>query len=96
MNMSFLNYCALNLMPGWGPILNAPVPERIEQLRDLADPADDGRARANSDEAGMFRRLADFPGYVIGDTFSAANEGWPDESCATSQPSAATTIRSTP
>jgi len=31
--------------------------------------------RANSDEAGMFRRLADFPGYVIGDTYSAANEG---------------------
>jgi hypothetical protein len=32
-------------------------------------------ARANSDEAGMFRRLADFGGYVIGDTFSEANRG---------------------
>ena len=32
-------------------------------------------ARANSDEAGMFRRLADFGGYVIGDTFSEANDG---------------------
>jgi N-acyl-D-aspartate/D-glutamate deacylase len=74
MNMSFLNYCALNLMPGWGPILNAPVPERIEQLRDIPT----RRmmvARANSDEAGMFRRLADFPGYVVGDTFSTENEG---------------------
>ena len=74
MNMSFLNYCALNLMPGWGPILNAPVPERIEMLRDEAT----RRmmvARADSDEAGMFRRLAGFASYVIGDTFSAANEG---------------------
>jgi N-acyl-D-aspartate/D-glutamate deacylase len=74
MNMSFLNYCALNLMPGWGPILNAPVVECMERLRDVPT----RRmmvARANSDEAGMFRRLADFDGYVIGDTFSAANEG---------------------
>jgi N-acyl-D-aspartate/D-glutamate deacylase len=74
MNMSFRNYCALNLMPGWGPILNAPVPERIAQLRN----AENRRmmvARADSDEAGMFRRLADFGGYVIGDTFSDANQG---------------------
>lgn len=74
MNMSFGNYCALNLMPGWGPILNAPVPERIEMLRDQAT----RRmmvARADSEEAGMFRRLAGFADYIIGDTFSAANEG---------------------
>jgi N-acyl-D-aspartate/D-glutamate deacylase len=74
MNMSFLNYCALNLMPGWGPILNAPVRERIEQLRDIPTRRMMVE-RANSDEAGMFRRLADFPNYVIGDTFSAANDG---------------------
>jgi N-acyl-D-aspartate/D-glutamate deacylase len=74
MNMSFLNYCALNLMPGWGPIMNAPVPERIEMLRDETT----RRmmvARANSPEAGMFRRLADFGGYTIGDTYGAANTG---------------------
>ena len=74
MNMSFGNYCALNLMPGWGPILNAPVAERIEMLRDQAT----RRmmvARADSEEAGMFRRLAGFADYIIGDTFSAANEG---------------------
>jgi len=74
MNMSFLTYCALNLMPGWGPILNAPVPERIERLRDV-DTLRMMVARANSDEAGMFRRLADFGGYVIGDTYSEANAG---------------------
>src|SRR5690606_20334906 len=74
MNMSFLTYCALNLMPGWGPILNAPVPERIERLRDH-DTRRMMESRADSDEAGMFRRLADFGGYVIGDTFSDANAG---------------------
>ncbi len=61
-------------MPGWGPILNAPVPERIEMLRDEATRRT-MVARADSDEAGMFRRLAGFADYVIGDTFSAANEG---------------------
>ncbi|MFM8871511.1 MAG: N-acyl-D-amino-acid deacylase family protein [Actinomycetota bacterium] len=74
MNMSFGNYCALNLMPGWGPIMNLPVPERIEKLRD-----EETRrmmvARADSEEAGMFRRLAGFADYVIGDTFSEANKG---------------------
>lgn len=74
MNMSFLNYCALNLMPGWGPILGAPVPERMERLRD-PETRRMMVARADSEEAGMFRRLADFGGYLIGDTFSATNEG---------------------
>jgi N-acyl-D-aspartate/D-glutamate deacylase len=74
MNMSFLNYCALNLMPSWGPILNAPVPERMEKLRDIPTRRMMVE-RANSDDAGMFKRLADFGGYIIGDTYSAANEG---------------------
>jgi N-acyl-D-aspartate/D-glutamate deacylase len=74
MNMSFLNYCALNLMPGWGPILGLPVRERMERLRDIPTRRMMVE-RANSDEAGMFRRLADFAGYVIGDTYSAQNQG---------------------
>ena len=74
MNMSFGTYCALNLIPGWGDILNLPVPERIEKLRDPAVRAA-MLERANSKEAGVFRRLADFRKYVIGDTYSAANEG---------------------
>jgi N-acyl-D-aspartate/D-glutamate deacylase len=74
MNMSFRNYCALNLMPGWGPILNAPIAERIQMLRD--EPTRRMMvARADSEEAGMFRRLADFAGYLIGDTHSPANHG---------------------
>src|SRR5690625_4438196 len=31
--------------------------------------------RSRSEEAGVFRRLADFENYVIGDTYSEANEG---------------------
>ncbi|MFF7247877.1 amidohydrolase family protein [Embleya sp. NPDC008237] len=74
MNMSFLTYCALNLIPGWGPILSLPVPERIAKLRDPEVRAEMLR-NADSPEAGVFRRLADFGRYVIGDTYSEANEG---------------------
>lgn len=74
MNMSLGTFCALNLIPGWGEILALPVPERIERLRD-ADTRAGMLRRADSKEAGVFRRLADFGRYVIGDTYSAANEG---------------------
>ncbi|MCB1248582.1 MAG: amidohydrolase family protein [Acidimicrobiales bacterium] len=73
MNMSFLNYCALNMLPDWGPVLGLPVPERMVALR---DPETRRRleARADSEDAGVFRRLADFANYVIGDTYSADTE----------------------
>jgi N-acyl-D-aspartate/D-glutamate deacylase len=74
MNMSLRNFCALNLIPGWGEILGLPIPERIEKLRDPAVRTE-MLARANSREAGVFRRVADFEHYVLGDTFSEANEG---------------------
>ncbi|MFG2721065.1 amidohydrolase family protein [Streptomyces sp. NPDC048416] len=74
MNMSLGTFCALNLIPGWGRILALPVPERIAALRD-ADVRADMLRRADSKEAGIFRRLADFGRYVIGDTYSRANEG---------------------
>ncbi len=74
MNMNFGTFCSFNLMPGWGDILGLPIPERIEQL---SDP--DVRAgmveRSHSEAAGVFRRLADWDNYVIGDTYSEANEG---------------------
>jgi N-acyl-D-aspartate/D-glutamate deacylase len=74
MNMSFRTYCALFMLPGWKEVMSLPVPERIEKLRDPATRRwmND---RANSDEAGVFRRLADWKNYVLGDTYSAANEG---------------------
>ncbi|WP_424212372.1 N-acyl-D-amino-acid deacylase family protein [Streptomyces sp. BI20] len=74
MNMSLGTFCALNLIPGWGEVLALPVPERIARLRDPDTRAEMLR-RADSKEAGVFRRLADFGRYVIGDTYSAANEG---------------------
>jgi len=74
MNMSFLNFCALFLIPGWGDILGLPVPERMKKLADPTVRAEMMR-RANSEEAGVFRNVANFRHYVIGDTYSAANEG---------------------
>ena len=74
MNMSFLNFCGLWLIPGWNAIMNAPVSERIARLQDA-----DTRLRmleaGQSPEAGVFRRLADWGYYVIGDTFSQVNDG---------------------
>jgi N-acyl-D-aspartate/D-glutamate deacylase len=74
MNMSLRTFCGLWLIPGWGEVLNRPVEERIEKLRDP-----EVRAhlveRANSKEAGVFRRLGNFGRYVIGDTYSPENEG---------------------
>jgi len=74
MNMSFLNFCALNLMPDWGDVLGLPVPERIEKLKDPEVRAH-LQERASSPDAGVFSRLAGWDIYVIGDTFSEANEG---------------------
>ncbi len=74
MNMSFLNHCGLFLIPGWGDILRLPVPERMAKLKDPAVQAQMVE-QANSEEAGVFRRLADFENYIIGDTYSEANEG---------------------
>ena len=74
MNMNFATFCALWLLPGWREILDRPVPERIELLR---DPEVRSRmdAAAKSPEAGVVRRLSGGGGYLVGDTFSAANAG---------------------
>jgi N-acyl-D-aspartate/D-glutamate deacylase len=74
MNMSFNTFCGLWLLPGWQNEFAVSVPERIAKLRDPAMRARLNTA-ANSPEAGVFRRLADWHAYVIGDTYSAANEG---------------------
>jgi N-acyl-D-aspartate/D-glutamate deacylase len=74
MNMSFSSFCGLWLLPGWQQILGVPVAERIQRLQDS-----DTRLRmlenSLSQAAGVFRRLADWGDYVIGDTYSVANEG---------------------
>ena len=74
MNMSLGTFCALNLIPGWGPVLALPVPERIEKLRD-PDVQKELLRQSQAKEAGVFRRLTNFGRYVIGDTYSEANRG---------------------
>jgi N-acyl-D-aspartate/D-glutamate deacylase len=74
MNMSFRNYCALFMLPGWGDVMNLPVAERIAKLRD-PETRRWMNERARSPEAGVFSRLASWGRYEIGDTFSPANEG---------------------
>jgi len=74
MNMNFLTFCGIWLLPTWQDTLGVPVEERIARL---SDPEVRARllAASQSEEAGVYRRLADWEDYVIGDTFSPANEG---------------------
>src|SRR5262249_5262980 len=65
MNMSFRNYCALFMLPGWNEVMNLPVPARMEKLRDPAT-RQWMNERARSKEAGVFRRLASWGRYQIG------------------------------
>lgn len=74
MNMSFLTYCALNMMPDWGAILGLPLEERMERLRD-PETREFMETRAASSDAGVFARLTGWDTYVIGDTSSAENQG---------------------
>lgn len=74
MNMNFNTFCGIWLIPGWEDILRVPVPERTERLRDPKVRAT-MLAASHSEEAGIYRRLADWEDYVIGDTFSPENEG---------------------
>ncbi len=74
MNMSFGTFCALWLMPGWGDVMRLPLADKHARL---ADPEVRRAlvAQSHSEAAGVFRRLAGWDRYVIGDTYSAANEG---------------------
>ena len=74
MNMSFGTFCALFLIPGWGDVMNLPVPERMAALR-RPEVRADLLAKVDRPEAGVFRRLGNFKRYVIGDTYSEANAG---------------------
>jgi N-acyl-D-aspartate/D-glutamate deacylase len=74
MNMSFGTYCAFNLIPGWPGVLNQPLAARMETLRD-PEVRTAMLASCQGDDAGMFKRLTGFADYVIGDTYSAENDG---------------------
>jgi N-acyl-D-aspartate/D-glutamate deacylase len=74
MNMNFMTFCGIWLIPGWQDALSVSVEERLALLKDP-----EARARllaaSHSEEAGIYRRLADWEDYVIGDTFAPENAG---------------------
>ena len=74
LTMSFLTYSPIHQLPGWRSVLDLPLEERMAELR-----KPEVRARllegSRSPEAGVFARVADFPNFRIGETFSPANEG---------------------
>jgi len=74
MNMNFETFCGIWLLPEWEATLRV---DRDERVRRLADPTVRARLleRSHSPEAGIYRRLADWEDYVIGDTFAPENEG---------------------
>lgn len=74
MNMSFLNFCGLWLIPGWQEVLGIPIEDRIARLTD-ADTRVQLLELSHAPEAGVFRRLADWSTYVIGDTYAPVNAG---------------------
>ncbi len=74
MNMSFGTHCALFLIPGWQDVMNLPVAERMEKLRD-PEVRKELIEKGRSKEAGVFKRLTYFGKYVIGDTYSPLNDG---------------------
>jgi N-acyl-D-aspartate/D-glutamate deacylase len=73
MNMSFLNFCGIWLIPGWSDVLSVPVPERIARLQD-PNVRLKMLERSQSPEAGVFRRLADFGDYRLGDVYAPENQ----------------------
>ena len=74
MTMSFLTYSPIHQLPGWKTLLALPLAERMAEL---GKPEVRAKllAGARSPEAGVFARVADFPNYKIGETFSSANQG---------------------
>ncbi len=73
MNMSFLNFCGIWLIPGWSDVLSVPVPERIARLRD-PETRLKMLEQSQAPEAGVFRRLADFGDYRLGDVYAPENQ----------------------
>lgn len=74
LTMSFLTYSPIFQLPGWREVVTLPIEERMAALRDPAVRAK-LLAGSKSPEAGVFLRVADFPNFRIGETFSDANEG---------------------
>jgi N-acyl-D-aspartate/D-glutamate deacylase len=74
MNMNFRNFCSFWMLPDWRETMELPLDQKIARLSDpqhrifLEN-------RAASPDAGVFARLTGWDRYVVGDTFSEANQG---------------------
>jgi len=71
--MSFKNHCALHKLPGWAEVLEGPLDERIERLRDPSVRSA-MQAGARSKEAGVLRGVAHWGSYQIGAGTNASQE----------------------
>jgi N-acyl-D-aspartate/D-glutamate deacylase len=74
LTMSFHSYSPIFQLPGWRPVLTLPMDERMAALRDPEVRAS-LLVGSRSPEAGVFLRVADFPNFRIGETFSEENAG---------------------
>ncbi len=74
LTMSFRTYSPIHQLPGWMAVLSLPLPERMAELR-KPEVREKLQAGAKSPEAGVFARVADWPNFRIGETYSKANEG---------------------
>ena len=74
MNMSLGTFCALFQLPGWMDYFDMGVEQRMEKLRDPAV-VTLLENQAALPEAGVFSRLTGWDRYMVGDTYSEANEG---------------------
>ena len=72
MTMSFASYSPIHQLPGWSAILELPLRERMQALRDPAVRRRMAQGAA-SPEAGVFARVADWDRFRIGETRSPAN-----------------------
>jgi N-acyl-D-aspartate/D-glutamate deacylase len=71
--LSFLSGFALDGLPGWGPVIALPVPDRIQALK---DPEVRRRLRDGAaSDTGVLRRLADWSRLQIDEVTSMQNRG---------------------
>jgi len=71
--ISFLSGFALDGLPGWGPVMKLPIPERIHALTDpeVRQRLRDGAAS----DTGVLRLLANWPRLEVAEVLSDANRG---------------------
>ena len=74
MNMSLGTFCALFQLPGWMDYFNMGIDARMEKFRD-PEVVTWLENQAALPEAGVFSRLTGWDNYMVGDTYSEANDG---------------------